>query len=495
MLLLILASPAVLSGLFWTTANKKLLHALNYIGAGLLLVFTFITISGVASGGRMVFPSDGSILYADSLSAVVLTTILLVGFMTMVFSAGYLETELKKGVIDVKRIRLYYSLTYAFIFTMILTVLTPNIGVLWIAIEGTTLASAFLVGFYNNKSSVEAAWKYIIICSVGIALALLGIVLLYLSTPAMGGDTNNLAFNWYYLMGHAGELNSGILKFSFIFILVGFGTKAGFVPMHTWLPDAHSQAPSPVSALLSGVLLNSAMYGIVRILSIVNKNLGDSVFTGRLMMIVGILSILAAAIFILSQKDYKRLLAYSSIEHMGIMAFGIGIFSPAAIFGVLFHMINHALTKSMLFLSSGNIYLKYETRQISKVRGLLKTLPVTGPIFLFGILAIAGMPPFSVFFSELKIIFAAFSSDYTAWAVVFVLLLAMVFAAIAAKILEMFYRDGGDKESEMKKGEINRPGVAVTVIMLGIIAVTGICMPDAIIKILTQAAAIITGGV
>jgi hydrogenase-4 component F len=495
MLLLILLTPAVLSILFWTTTNKKLLHSLNYAGAGLLLVFVFLTIGGVASNGKMVFPADGSLLYADSLSAVVLLTILSVGFLTMVFSAGYLETELKRGVIDIKRIRVFYSLTYAFIFTMILTVLTPNIGVLWIAIEGTTLASAFLVGFYNNKNSIEAAWKYIIICSVGIALALLGIVLLYLSTPAQGGETNSLAFNWYYLMDHAGELKSGILKFAFIFILVGFGTKAGFVPMHTWLPDAHSQAPSPVSALLSGVLLNSAMYGIIRILTIVNKSLGESVFTGRLLMISGILSILAAAVFILSQKDYKRLLAYSSIEHMGIMAFGLGIFSPAAIFGVLFHMINHAFTKSMLFLSSGNIYLKYETRQISKVRGLLKTLPFTGPVFLFGILAIAGMPPFSVFFSEIKIIFAAFGSDYTGWAIVFVLLLAVVFAVIAARILEMFYRDGKAETARLPKGELNRPGVAATLILLGMIAVTGFMMPDAIITMLSRAASIITGGV
>ena len=497
MLLLILAAPAVLSLLFWTTTNKKALHALNYAGAGMLLFFAFIVITGVSSNGSMVFPSDGTLLFADSLSAVVLLTILIIGSFTMVFSVGYLETELSRGVIGIKKIRQFYSLTYAFIFTMILSVITPNLGVLWIAIEGTTLASAFLVGFYNNKRSIEAAWKYIIICSVGIALALLGIVLLYLSTPELGKNANSLAFSWQYLISNASRLNSGILKFSFLFILVGFGTKAGFVPMHTWLPDAHSQAPSPVSALLSGVLLNSAMYGIIRVLSIVNKNLGESLFTGRLLMISGILSIATAVIFILSQKDYKRLLAYSSIEHMGILAFGLGIFSPAAIFGVLFHMINHAFTKSMLFLTSGNIYLKYDSRLISKVRGLIKTLPVTGLIFLFGILAIAGMPPFGVFFSELKIILAAFSSAYTGLAIVFVLLIAAVFAVIAAKILEMFYRDreGSTANNELPPGEINRAGVAVTLLMLGIITAMGLFMPQAITDLLTNAASIITGGV
>jgi hydrogenase-4 component F len=495
MLLFVIAVPAAISLLFWTTSRKKVLHTINIIGALLLLIFTFVIITGVASKGRMVFPSDGSLLYVDSLSAIVLVTILLVGFMTMVYSVGYLETELSRGVIDIKKVRLFYSLTYAFIFTMILAVTTPNIGVLWIAIEATTLASAFLVGFYNNKESIEAAWKYIIICSVGIALALLGIVLLYLSTPAFWGDNKGLAFNWYYLFNHASQLKSGALKMSFIFILVGFGTKAGFVPMHTWLPDAHSQAPSPVSALLSGVLLNSAMYGIIRMLSIVNKNLGETLFTGRLLMASGILSIAAAALFILSQKDYKRLLAYSSIEHMGIMAFGLGIFSPAAIFGVLFHMLNHAITKSMLFLSSGNVYLKYETRQISKVRGLLRTMPVTGLVFMFGIFAIAGLPPFGVFFSELKIVLAAFKSDYTVLAIIFVLLLAAVFAVIAIILLEMFYHDGTGTNDELPKGEVNRVGVAVTVLMLVIITVTGLFMPEPLIKILTNAASIITGGV
>jgi len=490
-LLIIFAVPAIVSLLFWCTSNKRLLHAINLIGAVLLLIFSFVITINVASNGRMVFPYDGSFLYVDSLSAIVLDTILIVGFMSMVYSVGYLEIELKRGVIDLKKMRLFYSLTYAFIFTMVLTVTTPNLGVLWIAIEATTLASAFLVGFYNNKNSIEAAWKYIVICSVGIAFALLGIILLYLSTPAFGEDAKSLAFNWYYLFNHASQLNGGILKIAFIFILLGFGTKAGFVPMHTWLPDAHSQAPSPVSALLSGVLLNSAMYAIIRILTIVNKNLGESLYTGRLLMASGILSVATAAIFILSQKDYKRLLAYSSIEHMGIMAFGLGIFTPAALFGVLFHMLNHALTKSMLFLSSGNIYLKYETRQISKVRGLLRAMPVTSIVFLFGIFAIAGMPPFGIFFSELKIIFAAFNTDYIVPAVILVLLLAAVFAVVAVVLLEMFY---GDKSGETPpRGEINCLGVAVTIVMLVLIVVIGLFMPQPLTKILTNAAATIAG--
>lgn len=493
MLFFVLAAPAILSLLFWTTSQKSILHAINLVGASLLLIFLFIITAGVASEGRMVFPADGRFLYVDSLSAIVLVTIFLVGFMSMVYAVGYLEHELSKGVIDIKGVKLFYSLTYAFIFTMILAVTTPNIGILWIAIEATTLASAFLVGFYNNKQSIEAAWKYIIICSVGIAFALLGIVLLYLSTPVFSGDHQELAFNWYYLFDHAAQLKSGTLKMAFLFILVGFGTKAGFVPMHTWLPDAHSQAPSPISSLLSGVLLNSAMYGIIRILTIVNKNLGETLFTGRLLMASGILSIAAAVLFILSQKDYKRLLAYSSIEHMGILAFGLGIFTPAAIFGVLLHMLNHALTKSMLFLSSGNIYLRYGTRQISKVRGLLRTMPITGLIFMLGIFAIAGMPPFGIFFSELKIILAAFKTDHIVPVVILVLLLAAIFAVVVIVLLEMFYHDETDEE--LPKYEVNHIGVTITAVLLVIILITGLFLPGPLIKILTKAAAIITGGV
>ena len=284
---------------------------------------------------------------------------------------------------------------HSFLFTMVLALSVKNMGIMWIAIEATTLASAFLVGFYNHKHALEAAWKYVIICSVGIAIALLGIIFLHLSSIDVLKSQQFL--DWTALYDNAKSLKSSIARFAFIFILIGFGTKAGLAPMHTWLPDAHSQAPSPISALLSGVLLNSAMYAIFRTTAIVNRNLGGSVYTGRLLMAVGILSMLTAAIFILTQKDYKRLLAYSSIEHMGIIAVSLGIFTPLSVFGALLHMINHSLTKSMLFLSSGNILQKYNTKQIRKIKGVLKLLPVSGTAFLLGLFAIAGTPALQCF--------------------------------------------------------------------------------------------------
>jgi hydrogenase-4 component F len=372
---------------------------------------------------------------------------------------------------------------------MVLALTVKNMGIMWIAIEATTLASVFLVGLNNDKLALEAAWKYVIICSVGIAIALLGIILLHLSSAGAVGDKQFL--DWTALYANAKALKSPIIRLAFIFILVGFGTKAGLAPMHTWLPDAHSQAPSPISALLSGVLLNIAMYGIIRTIAIVNRNLGSSVYTGRLMIAIGILSIITAAVFILTQKDYKRLLAYSSIEHMGIIAVGIGIFTPLSVFGALLHMINHSFTKSMLFLSSGSVLQKYDTKQILKVKGILKVLPVTGVVFLLGLFAIAGTPPFSVFTSELSIITSIFQKGSFFVGVVVVLLLAIVFAGIAMTLIRMFF---GTPDKGIKPGEKNIPGTVCLVAIFAVITITGLFMPDGIKNLIDGAQSIIIGG-
>lgn len=487
----ILIIPFTAALLFWTTGKKNILHTINIAAAFLMLCTAVLITNNVMMHGRINrYTILNSFFYIDSLSVIVLDSIIAVGFMVCIYSIGYLDEEHKHGLLDINRIKVFYSLTYAFIFTMVLVVTTQNLGLMWIAIEATTLASAFLVGFYNNKKSIEAAWKYIIICSVGIAFALLGIVFLYFSSASILPD-EKAGLNWLFLFNNVGSLHGSILKISFIFILVGFGTKVGLVPMHTWLPDAHSQAPSPISALLSGVLLNSAMYGVIRVLILVNKNLGDRIYTGRLLMAIGLLSIAAAALFILPQKDYKRLLAYSSIEHMGIIAFGLGIFTPLSLFGTLFHMINHAFTKSMLFLSSGNIYLKYNSREISKVTGLLKTMPLTGVVFLLGLFAIAGTPPFSVFSSELGITISAFNSDHPIPAAAFILLIAIVFAGIAATLLKIFF--GHNENKDITPGEINIPGTAACVILLVIISITGMYMPQQLKLLIESASNIIMG--
>jgi len=487
--LFLLAVTGITAVLFLLLPGRNLLHGLSLAASAGLLGGAGGLTREVLRQGQVTYPALGGFFYLDGLSAIILDIVLLLGFLVSVYSVGYLEAEFRHGQVDERRLGIYYFLMYAFMFTMMLALTVKNMGMMWIAIEATTLASAFLVGFYNDKLSVEAAWKYVIICSVGIAVALLGIIFLHLSSLSVLNPPQLL--DWTALYDQAEALQSPILRLAFIFILVGFGTKAGLAPMHTWLPGAHSQAPSPISALLSGVLLNSALYGIIRTVAIVNKNLGSSAFTGRLLIAIGLLSMATAAIFILTQKEYKRLLAYSSIEHMGIIALAVGIFTPASIFGALLHMINHSLTKSMLFLSCGTVLQKYGVKEIARIRGVLSLLPVSGPVFLLGLFAIAGTPPFSVFSSELSIIGAVFAADRLLLGAVFILLLALVFMGMALSMFRMFY---GGPRGKLVRGENNLPGTVVLMLLLAAIAVTGLYLPPDLQQLLLQAQQIIIGG-
>lgn len=489
--LAVLAIPLGAALLAFLARQKWHLHLINITAAVLLVTASYALTAIVMQNGHLNFPFLKHLFYLDSLSILVLDTIVTVAFMASIFTVGYINTEFERGILNLRKIRIYYILYFAFVFTMILVVTTQSLGVMWIAIEATTLSSVFLVGFYNNRYSLEAAWKYIIICSVGIAFAMLGILFLHLASLPLNPSPEN-QLNWEFLSQNAAQLSGNVLKIAFIFVLMGFGAKVGLVPLHTWLPDAHSQAPSPVSALLSGVLLNSAMYGIIRVLVVVNKNLGDATYTGRLLIAAGILSVGAAALFILPQRDYKRLLAYSSIEHMGIISFGLGVFTPAAIFAALFHMLNHAFTKSMLFLASGNIYLKYETREISKVRGVLNVLPMTGTVFLLGLFAITGLPPFSIFASELGILVSSYAAGRVIPGTALLFLLALVFAGAAASLLSVFF--GPEENEKVLPGELNRAGTAVLALMLFVILLTGIYLPEPIRMLIAAAGKIIAGG-
>ncbi len=492
MILLLFIIPILTALSIWVTQNRKIINILNITGAFLLLAVSLYLTGEVMKNGVLTTGYLYNIFYFDSFSAVILFVTSVIGFLVALYSTGYINEEFRRNIVNINKTRVYFSLLHAFILTMLLTITTQNMGLMWISIEATTLASAFLVGFYNHKKSIEAAWKYIIICSVGIAFALLGIILLYYSSVQSMGKTVE-GINWQFLYENAASLKGSILKISFMFILVGFGTKVGLAPMHTWLPDAHSQAPSPISALLSGVLLNTAMYGIARVMAIVNKSLNSNLFTGRLLLILGIISIGTAAVFILVQHDFKRTLAYSSIEHMGIIALGFGLLTPLSIFGALYHIINHAFTKSMLFIASGNVYLKYETKRINKVHGLIWSMPVTGIVFLMGIFAITGMPPFSVFSSELSIITASFGEGHYVIAALLLLFLVLIFAGFITRLLGMFY--GKPQEKEVRQGELNYTGPAVLITLLAIITVTGLYLPVPLRTLLSAAGEIISGGV
>ncbi|MGO8802597.1 proton-conducting transporter transmembrane domain-containing protein [Candidatus Binatus sp.] len=320
-----------------------------------------------------------------------------------------------------------------FLAAMTLVTLSQHLGLLWVAVEATTLASAPLIYFHRHHRSLEATWKYLLICSVGIALALLGIFFLAVAATSPGTAAVSLVLK--DLISDAPHLNRLWLKAAFVLMLVGYGTKMGLAPFHTWLPDAHSEAPSVASALLSGALLNCAFLGILRIYQIcVASGLVD--FSERLLLVLGLLSMAVAAIFITGQVDYKRMLAYSSIEHMGILAVGVGL-GGAGLFGAMLHVINHSLTKVMLFMVAGNLLAVYHTKTVKNVSGALQVLPVSGLLWVLGFLAITGSPPFGPFLSEFTILKAALDQGRSFVAIAYLIFLAIIVAGMATPVLAM----------------------------------------------------------
>jgi hydrogenase-4 component F len=302
---------------------------------------------------------------------------------------------------------------------------------LWIMMEGTTLASALLVGFYNTEGAVEAGWKYLIVCTVGIAFALFGTIVLYLAAVKAGMNPAS-ALDWVSLMNAAPHigLDPHLVKLAFVFVIVGYGTKIGFVPMHSWLPDAHAEAPTPISALLSAVLLNCAMYALMRYDAIVSHSVGLA-FPHVLLLIFGVMSMVVAGLLILVQRNLKRLMAYSSIEHMGIIAIGLGLGGPLGLFGALLHTFNHSVAKSLLFFGAGNVRRNLGTLRIDELQGISRTMPQTTAALLVGGLAIVGLPPFSLFISEFAILSEAFAQARYLVAILFLVVLSVVFGGFA----------------------------------------------------------------
>lgn len=323
-----------------------------------------------------------------------------------------------------------------FLGTMSMVTLSDHPIMLWVAVEATTLVSAPLIFIHRSKEALEATWKYVIICSVGIALALLGCFFMTLSLDL---TNQQVPLSYSSLYQVASTLDPIWLKTGFVFVIIGFGTKMGLAPMHTWLPDAHSQAPSPASSLLSGALLNCAFLGIYKMhILMVSAGLGQ--FSSNLLVGFGLFSMFVGAIFIISQPDYKRMLAYSSIKNMGIIAFGVGI-GGFALYGAFLHILHHSLIKSSLFLSAGNILLGFNSKKVQKIGGMAKYLPKTFVSFLAGFVAISGLPPFGMFISEVIIIIGAIQASQYLAVTAFLIALVIVFAGISKACLSMSFGD------------------------------------------------------
>ncbi len=355
-------------------------------------------------------PIDHSPVYVDALSGLLLAVVALVGWLGAAYAIAYTSHDVASRRITAGQVRWFYIWYHLFVLTMLAVLVTDNLGLMWAAIEATTLASAILVGFYRTREALEAAWKYLILCTVGISFALFGVLLLS-AAGIQAGLHGEVALSWRELRATGPGLDPQMVRLAFLFILVGFGTKVGFAPLHTWLPDAHSQAPTPVSAVLSGVLLPCAIYGIVRVQGIaVAAGIGD--LASALLIGAGLLSIFIAVPFILVQHDLKRLLAYSSIEHMGIIAVAIGIGGPVALFGGLLHLVLHAIGKAVLFISAGAIVERFGTRELTRIVGAARAMPLTGVALLIAGLALTGIPPSGLFVSEFTIVTGGFRGGY-----------------------------------------------------------------------------------
>lgn len=481
---LLLLIPVITALLCYVARKKTAVEYINLTGALLLTAFSVPQI--VSSLSR---PSYfmGSALFMDALSAYFLAIVVFISLLTSIYSINYMGHEFDKGVITLKELNFFYMLLHLFIFTMVLTTVSNNLAVFWIAIEATTLVSALLVGFYKNRQSIEAAWKYIILCTVGITFALLGIFITYYASLSAAADGGRL--NWTDLRSIAGSLNPATMKLAFIFILIGYGTKAGLAPVHNWLPDAHSQAPTPISALLSSILLKCAFLGIIRFAIIVNASTMSS-YTGQLLLIFGLLSMGIATAFILLQSNYKRLLAYHSVEHIGIIATGMGIGGVLGIYGSLLHVLNHAIVKSLLFFTTGRVRLSYGTTKIEKVRGAMTLLPVSGGVMLLAALAIAGAPPFNIFLSEFIIIRAAAQNgNWTALAL-FILFATIIFGGVLHHFGGMAF---GRPDAHAKSNrERNVTGV-IAVAMAAIMLILGLYTPSPLEALLNGSVTVITG--
>jgi hydrogenase-4 component F len=420
---LILAVPAASAAVLALLPDYRLSARLNMASA-------FVTLLAALS---LFFdkPAPGPYLNVDDLNIVFIVLTAFVGFTTSVFSASYIGHELEIGRLAPVHLRFYHAMYQALLFSMNLALAANNIGLMWVAIEMATLTTVLMVGLYRTREAIAAAWKYFILCSVGIAFALFGTILVYMAArPVVGEGFDGMI--WTVLIQRVSAFDPALLNVAFVFLLLGYGTKVGLAPLHAWLPDAHAEGPTPISAVLSGLLLNVALYAVLRFKLLLAANSG-ALAPGPLMATMGLGSLIFAGFMLYRRRDIKRMFAYSSIEHMGIIAFAFGMGGPLANFAGLLHMTMHSLTKSAIFFAVGHIAQVKGTQRIADVRGLSVTHPLLGWGLVMGVVAIAGMPPLGVFTSEFLVV----SSTFARQPLLALALVAGLLVALGALILRL----------------------------------------------------------
>jgi hydrogenase-4 component F len=412
----VLLVPAFAAALLALLPDYRLTARLNVLATALTLACALSLFLGR--------PQPGAYLLVDDLNGTFIVLTTFVGFTTSVFSASYIGHELEIGRLTPPFVRFYHAMYQLLMFAMNLALVANNIGLMWVAIELATLTTVLMVGIYRTPEALEAAWKYFILGSVGIALALFGTILIYMAARPVVGEGLD-AMVWSTLVVHAGSFDPALLDLAFVFLLLGYGTKVGLAPLHAWLPDAHAEGPTPISAVLSGLLLNVALYALLRFKMLLAAN-AAALAPGPLMVTLGLLSLVFAAFMLYRRRDIKRLFAYSSIEHMGIITFAFGMGGPIANFAGLLHMTMHSLTKSAIFFAVGHVAQVKGTQRIADMAGLTETHPLLGWGLILGVVAIAGLPPLGIFMSEFLVVTSTFArAPLLALVLVFGLLVAL----------------------------------------------------------------------
>jgi len=427
-------------------------------------------------------PASGDYFLVDDLNIVFVVLNTFVAFTASVFSASYIGHELETGRLTSIHLRFYHAMYQALTFAMNLALVANNIGLMWVAIEMATLTTVAMVGVYRTQAAIEAAWKYFVLGSVGIALALFGTILVYMAArPVLGEGVGGMV--WTTLLGRVAEFDPALLNLAFVFLMLGYGTKVGLAPLHAWLPDAHAEGPTPISAVLSGLLLNVALYAVLRFKLLLDAN-ANAIAPGPLMATLGLTSLIFAAFMLYRRRDIKRLFAFSSIEHMGIIVFAFGIGGPLANFAGLLHMTMHSLTKSAIFFTVGHIAQAKGTQRIDDIRGLTVSHPALGWSLALGVLAIAGAPPLGIFTSEFLVVSSTFAR--APWLAL--LLVAGLLLAFGALILRLQGMAFGEPSPGDKRSTASTLPIAAH---LGLVALAGLYLPPPLVAWFQHVAAML----
>jgi len=480
---IVIGAPLLGSLALIACGGHRLAPAANIAFSAITFLATCALSVHVVASGSLLFVHEQ--FFIDPFNVFLVSLTAFVGLTTAVFSRSYMRIEMEQRSMGAGRLRLYHGMYQLFIATMLIALTTNNLGLLWVAMEAATLSTVLLVTLYQTRESLEAGWKYFILCSVGIAQALFGTILLYIAAERVLGAQGVGALLWTHLNAVKAQLEPHVLSLAFVFLLVGYGTKVGLVPLHNWLPDAHAEGPTPVSAVLSGLLLNVAIYAVVRCKVLAEGSL-HLAWPAQMLMGFGLLSVVFAAFCLWRQRDIKRLFSYSSIEHMGIIAFAFGMGGPVANFAALLHMTVHSLTKSAIFFAVGHAAQKSGSQIIDRIRGLVTLSPKVGWSLMIGSLAILGMPPFGVFASEFLILTTAMREQ--AWAAPILLLaFGVAFAAVLARVQPMVFGETTGKRLPLP------PAMAPVFLHLGIVLLLGGFIPPYLAQ-WYRAAALLIGG-